>query len=85
MHLSERARKLVVKKLCAKQAIFLSQLAFSKGFLFRPHLWGGGGGGGEELYTQMGFFVQTILADRYIHRREVSGIIKKLVQRRVRN
>ena len=34
MHLSERARKLVVKKLCAKQAItvFLSQLAFSKGF-----------------------------------------------------
>ena len=27
--------------------------------------------GGEELYTQMGFFVQTILADRYNHRREV--------------
>ena len=26
---------------------------------------------GEELYTQMGFFVQTILADRYIHRREL--------------
>ena len=24
----------------------------------------------EELYTQMGFFVQSILADRYIHRRE---------------
>ena len=22
------------------------------------------GGGGEELYTQMGFFVQSILADR---------------------
>ena len=35
-------------------------------FLFRPHLWGGG-----ELYTQMGFFVQTILADRYIHRSEM--------------
>ena len=36
-----------------------------------------------ELYTQLGFFVQTILADRYIRRRNVSGIIKKLVQRRV--
>ena len=33
-------------------------------FLFRTHLWGG-------LYTQMGFFVQTISADRYIHRREL--------------
>ena len=29
------------------------------------HMWG------EELYTQMGFFVQTISADRYIHRREL--------------
>ena len=29
------------------------------------HLWG------EELYTQMGFFVQSILADRYINRREM--------------
>ena len=38
---------------------------FSGGLLFRPHLWG------EKLYTQMCFFVQTILADRYIHRREV--------------
>ena len=26
---------------------------------------------GEELYTQMGFFVQTNFADRYIHRREM--------------
>ena len=26
---------------------------------------------GEELYTQLGFFVQSILADRYIHRREL--------------
>ena len=34
-------------------------------FLFRPLLRGG------ELYTQMGFFVQTILADRYIPRREL--------------
>ena len=34
--------------------------------MFRPLL------RGEELYTQMGFFfVQTILADRYIHRREL--------------
>ena len=32
---------------------------------FRPFL------RGEELYTQMVFFVQTILADRYIHRREM--------------
>ena len=29
------------------------------------------GGGGEELHTQMGFFVQTFFADRYIHRREL--------------
>ena len=29
-------------------------------------------GGGEELYTQTGFFfVQSILAERYIHRREM--------------
>ena len=27
--------------------------------------------GGEELYTRMGFFVQSILADRYIHPREL--------------
>ena len=26
---------------------------------------------GGGLYTQMGFFVQTILADRYIHHREL--------------
>ena len=26
---------------------------------------------GEELYTQMEFFVQSIVADRYIHRREL--------------
>ena len=30
--------------------------------LFQPHFWG------EELYTQMGFFLQTILEDRYIRR-----------------
>ena len=35
--------------------------------LFRPLL----RGGGEELYTQMSFFVQSILADRYIHRTEL--------------
>ena len=33
---------------------------------------------GEEVYTQMVFFV-----DRYIHRRVVSGIIRKLTQRRI--
>ena len=38
---------------------------------------------GEELYNQMGFFVQTILTDRYNHRRFVSGIIRKSVQRSV--
>ena len=35
--------------------------------LFRPLLRGGGG----ELYTQMVFFVQTILADRYNNRTEL--------------
>ena len=34
---------------------------------------------------QMGFFVQTILADRYIHQRNMNCIIKKLVQRKIRN
>ena len=29
---------------------------------------------GEELYTQMGSFFQTILADRYIHRRELRPV-----------
>ena len=33
--------------------------------LFRPNLMG------DELYTQMVFFVQTILADRYNHRSEL--------------
>ena len=33
--------------------------------LFRPTLVG------EELYTHIGFFVQTILADRYNRRREL--------------
>ena len=49
----------------------MSQIGMNKvQFLFWLHLWGGGGGG-EELYTQMFFFVQTILADRYIHCREI--------------
>ena len=40
---------------------------FSKSvwLLFRPLL------KGEELYTQLVFFVQSIFADRYIHRREL--------------
>ena len=29
---------------------------------------------GEELYTQMGFFVQSVLADRYIHRRKLRPV-----------
>ena len=33
--------------------------------------------GGEELYTQMGFFVQTDLVDRYIHRKEFSVVSLK--------
>ena len=37
----------------------------TENLLFRPTLVG------EELYTQMGFFVQSILADRYNHRREL--------------
>ena len=37
-------------------------------FLFRPHLWGGGGG---NYIIKRVFFVQSILADRYIHRREM--------------
>ena len=37
--------------------------------LFRPPLVG------EELYTQMVFLVQTILADRYIHHRELRLVL----------
>ena len=40
--------------------------------------------GGGTIYSN-GFFVQSILADRYFNRREMSGIIKKLVQRRIKN
>ena len=42
---------------------------------------------GEELYTQMGFFVQSILAARYIHRRELRLVsLESLsVQRRIWN
>ena len=43
----------------------LKPIIIAHKLLFRPLL------RGEELYTQMGFFVQTILADRYIHRREL--------------
>ena len=37
--------------------------------LFRPTCGGGGGGGGGTIYSN-GFFC-SILADRYIHRREM--------------
>ena len=41
---------------------------------------------GGTLYSTTGFFVvQTILTNRYIHRSVVSGIIKKPVQRRIKN
>ena len=36
--------------------------------LFRPHLLG------EELYTQMGFFVQKVLADRYRREMRVASL-----------
>ena len=42
-----------------------------KRLLFRPTLMG------EELYTRMGFFVQTILADRYNHRIELRVVSLK--------
>ena len=42
--------------------IFITYLA---SLLFRPLL------RGKEIYTQIGFFVQSILADRHIHRREL--------------
>ena len=45
--------------------IFVTSLVY----LFRPFL------RGEEVYTQMGFFVQTIFADRYIHRRELRLVL----------
>ena len=43
-------------------------------------------GGGEELYTQMGFFCSVNFGRSiYSSQRNVSGIIKKLVQRRIHN
>ena len=39
--------------------------------IFVPTHLEGGGEEGEELYTQMHFFVQSVLAVRYIHRREL--------------
>ena len=43
---------------------FSTYIVDNDNFLFRPLL------RGEELYTQM-VFLQTIFADRYIHRREL--------------
>ena len=49
-----------------QRRLCLGSKMFSFLFLFRPLL------RGEELYTQMCFFfVQTIFADRYIHRKEL--------------
>ena len=48
--------------------------------LFRPHLWG------EELYAQMGFFCSVNFGRSiYSSQGNVSGIIKKLIQRRIQN
>ena len=42
--------------------------------------------GGEELYTQMGFFCSVNFGRSiYSSQRNVSGINKKLVQRRIQN
>ena len=53
--------------------VFQVKCETCKVLLFRPHLcvWG------EELYTQMGFFVLSNLADRYIHRREMCAVSLK--------
>ena len=59
---ANRGQKL---KYCFKKRILKSL------YLLRPTLVG------EELYTQMGFFVQTILADRYNHRRELRVVSLK--------
>ena len=53
----------------AKAPISLSDECGEHRAFFVPNPLEGGGGG--ELYTQMVFFVQTILADPYIHRREL--------------
>ena len=42
--------------------------------LIVPIHFGGGGGGGGGLYTQTGFFVQSIFADPCIHQRELSVV-----------
>ena len=58
-------------------------------FCYDPTRWGGGGGGEEELYTQMGFFLfsgsDNFGRSIYSSQRNVSGIIKKLIQRRIQN
>ena len=56
---------------CADDFKIVSTTSLALLLLFRPHLWG------EELSTQMGFFVQTILADRYIHRRKMRVVSLK--------
>ena len=46
-------------------ALYLETIFVKDIFLFQPHLWG------EQLYTPIDFLVQSILADRYIHCREM--------------
>ena len=61
-------KKLLQWTSCTMQILYKHQFNLFKGLchFFVPTTLEG-----EELYTQMVFFVQTILADRYIHRREL--------------
>ena len=61
------ARKLVEK---ARKWRLNKSSVFDSVFFVPTPLEGGGGGGGGTIYSN-GFFVQSILADRYIYRREL--------------
>ena len=50
----------------------LTYVRFWDDFVPAPSL-----GAREQLYTQQGLFVQTILADRYFHRRELQVVSLK--------
>ena len=59
----------------ARHSVFLNKFS-----LFRPHLWGGG-----TIYSN-GFFCSVNFGRSiYSSQRNKSGIIKKLVQRRIQN
>ena len=64
-----------------KRALYLSVLSVEVFFIPTPLV-----GGGEELYTQMGFFCSVNFGRSiYSWRRNLSGIIKKMVKRRIQN